>query len=414
MTLTTPITSVRPGCGKPATSIRRIHPDHPMLTSVSQPRVVISVLVGALLLGGGARGGPPGLEPGTGAGESRPIRRRPRASPQRLAGHGPDARTHADHVRTPGAEPGRARSDARPEHPVHRRPGRSDHPLLDAGPPTEAAARRRGSRAVSADRRRLPGEGVQKAARAKGFILETPRIKTYRRSVKSPCGKFGQRGAPAYYCSPSKTIYWPLSGDDRSEAYTFARLGYVGLLAHEFGHHLQAVTGMLGEYGQRYARAKGRSDRYLLSRRLELQAQCFEGVFLTVAERDLSVDRRRPLSAAALARLHRRRRSTGEPQTRPRNQRRPDPLARTRSRLRRPRPLQHLEGQPEIRAVTGIARSGSARHPNCARRFCTVRVKPSPTAANFDAVSDNSRGRPRRNLSSWRFDRLRARRASAH
>jgi predicted metalloprotease len=124
---------------------------------------------------------------------------------------------------------------------------------------------------------------------AKGFALQTPKIKTYRKTAKTACGKFGQRGAPAYYCSANQTIYWPLTGDDGSEAYTFARLGYVGLLAHEFGHHLQATTGMLGEYGQRYTRAKGRSDRQLLSRRQELQAQCFEGVFLTVAQRELTL-----------------------------------------------------------------------------------------------------------------------------
>ena len=58
-------------------------------------------------------------------------------------------------------------------------------------------------------------------------------------------------GAPAYYCSITRTIYWPATGDDGSEAYTFARLGYVGLVAHEFGHHMQAASGMLSEYAQR-------------------------------------------------------------------------------------------------------------------------------------------------------------------
>ena len=100
-------------------------------------------------------------------------------------------------------------------------------------------------------------KAFEKPLSAKGFALQAPKIKTYRKTVKTPCGKFGQRGAPAYYCSARQTIYWPLTGDDGNEAYTFARLGYVGLLAHEFGHHLQDTTGMLGEYGQRYARAKG-------------------------------------------------------------------------------------------------------------------------------------------------------------
>ena len=115
-----------------------------------------------------------------------------------------------------------------------------------------------------------------------GIDLTTPKIKAYRKTIKTPCGRFGQRGAPAYYCSITRTIYWPVTGDDEAEAYTFARLGYIGLVAHEFGHHLQATSGMLSEYAERSYKAKSRSERYLLSRRLELQAQCFEGIFLAV------------------------------------------------------------------------------------------------------------------------------------
>jgi uncharacterized protein len=124
---------------------------------------------------------------------------------------------------------------------------------------------------------------------AYGIQVTTPKVKAYRKSVKTPCGRFGQRDAPAYYCSVTRTIYWPVSADDANEAYTFARLGYVGLLAHEFGHHLQGESGMLREYGQRAFAAKSRSQRYLLSRRLELQALCFEGIFLATAARSLDL-----------------------------------------------------------------------------------------------------------------------------
>jgi uncharacterized protein len=122
---------------------------------------------------------------------------------------------------------------------------------------------------------------------ADGIELSTPKIKAYRKTIKTPCGRFGQRDAPAYYCSVTRTIYWPVAGDDANEAYTFARLGYIGLVAHEFGHHLQAESGMLREYGQRVYSTKSRNKRYLLSRRLELQAQCFEGIFLATATRSI-------------------------------------------------------------------------------------------------------------------------------
>lgn len=132
---------------------------------------------------------------------------------------------------------------------------------------------------------------------AQGFTLTAPKVKVYKTSIKSPCGRFDQKGAPAYYCSANRTIYWPATRDDGREAYTFARLGYVALTAHEFGHHLQSVTGMVNGYGRRHAAAKSRGERYLLSRRLELQAQCFEGVFLATVARSIR------LSAADLEEL---------------------------------------------------------------------------------------------------------------
>jgi uncharacterized protein len=119
--------------------------------------------------------------------------------------------------------------------------------------------------------------------------LTTPKIKVYRNTIKTPCGRFGQKGAPAYYCSITRTIYWPATGEDGAEAYTLARLGYVGLVAHEFGHHLQAASGMLSEYAQRSYGTNSRSKRYLLSRRLELQALCFEGIFLAVTAQSMGL-----------------------------------------------------------------------------------------------------------------------------
>jgi predicted metalloprotease len=126
---------------------------------------------------------------------------------------------------------------------------------------------------------------------ARGFTLVKPTIKTYHRRVESPCGTFGQSGSPAYYCSTTRTIYWPDTVDDNREAYTFARLGYVGLVAHEFGHHLQATTGMLSAYATAFD-AASKKERYVLSRRLELQAQCFEGVFLHATTDALDVGKK--------------------------------------------------------------------------------------------------------------------------
>jgi len=132
-------------------------------------------------------------------------------------------------------------------------------------------------------------KAFSKPLAAKGFALYTPKVKVYKKSIKSPCGRFNQNGAPAYYCSANQTIYWAATRDDGSEAYTFARLGYVGLAAHEFGHHLQATTGVSARYAQKYYAADDSLKRYRLSRRLELQAQCFEGVFLSMAAQSIDL-----------------------------------------------------------------------------------------------------------------------------
>jgi predicted metalloprotease len=44
---------------------------------------------------------------------------------------------------------------------------------------------------------------------------------------------------------------------------------------------------MVNEYGRRYGLADTKNERYLLSRRLELQAQCIEGVFLQTVARSI-------------------------------------------------------------------------------------------------------------------------------
>ena len=186
---------------------------------------------------------------------------------------------------------------------------------------------------------------------AYGIHLTAPKIKTYRNTIKTPCGRFGQRGAPAYYCSITRTIYWPVTGDDDAEAYTFARLGYVGLVAHEFGHHLQAASGMLSEYAQRSYETKSRGERYLLSRRLELQAQCFEGIFLAVTARSIG------LSSNDRYQLGVWHAYTGDED--PPEKRKPDhgsSAAQIRWLNRgldsgRLRSLQYLDGQEEIRQV---------------------------------------------------------------
>lgn len=115
--------------------------------------------------------------------------------------------------------------------------------------------------------------------------LETPPDST----VNSPCGDAGRFAA--FYCPRNETIYMPF-GTLQTEKYG-ARPGvYLGLFAHEFGHHVQQVSGVWDAYwNARYEAGADTEPGLELSRRAELQAQCFSGMFLAGAYPRGSVDR---------------------------------------------------------------------------------------------------------------------------
>ena len=48
-------------------------------------------------------------------------------------------------------------------------------------------------------------KAFEKPLASEGFDLTTPKVKVYRKTIKSPCGRLGQRAAPAYYCSTDRT-----------------------------------------------------------------------------------------------------------------------------------------------------------------------------------------------------------------
>ncbi len=102
----------------------------------------------------------------------------------------------------------------------------------------------------------------------------------------SPCGSYPAPGAAAFYCPSNDTMYVGLTnvvdtagGEPVSHYAVYARV-----IAHEYGHHVQEDAGIL-EYGHTLMASGGTASRSEASRRIELQAQCFAGAFLS-AERD--------------------------------------------------------------------------------------------------------------------------------
>jgi len=108
----------------------------------------------------------------------------------------------------------------------------------------------------------------------------------------SPCGTTSGGGGAvaAFYCSADNTLYMPFAGL-QTEMYGAHPGVYLAVLAHEYGHHVQAMSGVLDTYGEARYNAGVDSEAGLeLSRRLELQAQCFSGMFLAATYGQGSVD----------------------------------------------------------------------------------------------------------------------------
>ncbi|MGV8908814.1 MAG: neutral zinc metallopeptidase [Propionicimonas sp.] len=118
---------------------------------------------------------------------------------------------------------------------------------------------------------------------AAGFQLPRPPVTIYAQEITTPCGT--QPEFNASYCGANQHIYY-----DRRVYEIFPKdLQKVPflvetVLGHEFGHTIQARTGILVASNAWEARAEKTSEAAarVYSRRLEVQADCFAGTF-TVA-----------------------------------------------------------------------------------------------------------------------------------
>ncbi|MFF0489403.1 neutral zinc metallopeptidase [Nocardia sp. NPDC004068] len=97
--------------------------------------------------------------------------------------------------------------------------------------------------------------------------------------ISTPCTGDNANWA-AFYCSANQTIYMPLDhvfiNENPNDSVIF-----LAVFAHEYGHHVQTVAGIMDKAHRDRYDAGTRTPRGLeLSRRTELEAQCFGGMFI--------------------------------------------------------------------------------------------------------------------------------------
>ena len=112
-----------------------------------------------------------------------------------------------------------------------------------------------------------------------GKTYQPPRLVLFTNSVQSGCGGATASTGP-FYCSADQSVYIDLSfftqmkkqlGADGDFAYAY-------VIAHEVGHHVQYLLGILDSAHQQMSRVSGKESNRI-SVRLELQADFFAGIW---------------------------------------------------------------------------------------------------------------------------------------
>ena len=109
-----------------------------------------------------------------------------------------------------------------------------------------------------------------------------PKLNLFTGQVQSACG-FASSASGPFYCPADSEVYIDLSfyqqlerefqaGGDFAQAY---------VLAHEVGHHVQNVIGVLPQFN-RMRRSMGKVEANKMSVKVELQADCFAGMWGTL------------------------------------------------------------------------------------------------------------------------------------
>ncbi|MCO5111629.1 MAG: neutral zinc metallopeptidase [Burkholderiaceae bacterium] len=119
----------------------------------------------------------------------------------------------------------------------------------------------------------------QEVFRQQGGNYQQPRLVLFRGATPTACGT-GQAAMGPFYCPGDRKVYIDLGFyqtlRDRLGAPGDFAQAYV--IAHEVGHHVQNLLGISTRVDQMRGRV-GQAESNRLSVRLELQADCFAGVW---------------------------------------------------------------------------------------------------------------------------------------
>ena len=112
-----------------------------------------------------------------------------------------------------------------------------------------------------------------------GQSYTPPKVVLYSGQTTSGCGTADASSGP-FYCPDDRKVYVDLGFYDqlRQQFGAPGDFAQAYVIAHEVGHHIQNITGVLPEFNQkRQSMSQDQTNAY--SVRVELQADCYAGVW---------------------------------------------------------------------------------------------------------------------------------------
>ena len=118
-----------------------------------------------------------------------------------------------------------------------------------------------------------------------GATYQEPKLVIFSGVVQSDCGQ-AQSAMGPFYCPADQKVYIDLSfyNDLKNRHGAPGDFAQAYVIAHEVGHHVQNLVGTSGEV-QRAKQQVSQVQANQLSVRLELQADCYAGVWANRAEK---------------------------------------------------------------------------------------------------------------------------------
>jgi uncharacterized protein len=122
-----------------------------------------------------------------------------------------------------------------------------------------------------------------------GGTYAEPKLVLYTDAVESACG-FARAAVGPFYCPRDQTVYIDLGfyRQLKNEYNAPGDFAQAYVIAHEVGHHVQNQLGVLDKV-RSLQQQVSKEEANQLSVRLELQADCFAGVWANRAERSRKI-----------------------------------------------------------------------------------------------------------------------------